>query len=249
VHYALEEIYKPMLSQVVNVDYLQETLTSKNVIQDHIATFLTKRFEQESLRKGKNYLLYKVCVKLTQNFLKAEVNRLKELNDAGVDMRIEQLEDKLESIITVGRKTIKLNGRIDRIERIDHVVQIADYKTSKLSTIPQLKDEVWDTLLHDPKYSKSVQLLIYALLYSNIHGHAQPIRSGIYWLRDSSKAFDTVRQSGNEDKLDAITIQRFEGLLKGLLTEMIDDQIPFTKTEEVKRCQYCEFVNICGRSN
>jgi ATP-dependent helicase/nuclease subunit B len=249
VHYALEEIYKPMLSQVVNVDYLQEILTSKNVVQDHIATFLTKRFEQESLRKGKNYLLYKVCVKLTQNFLKAEVNRLKELNDAGVDMRIEQLEDKLESSITVGRKTIKLNGRIDRIERIDHVVQIADYKTSKLSTIPQLKDEVWETLLQDPKYSKSVQLLIYALLYSNIHGHAQPIRSGIYWLRDSSKAFDTVRQSGNEDKLDAITIQRFEGLLKGLLTEMIDDQIPFTKTEEVKRCQYCEFVNICGRAN
>lgn len=96
MHYALEEIYKPMLNEVVNVDYLQVILTSKNVVQDHIATFLTKRFEQESLRKGKNYLLYKVCVKLTQNFLKAEVNRLKELNDAGVDMRIEQLEDKLE---------------------------------------------------------------------------------------------------------------------------------------------------------
>jgi len=248
VHYALEEIYKPMLGQVMTAAYLQTQLANTRIIQDHIAVFLTERFEQESLRKGKNYLLYKVCIKLTQNFIKAEIERLQNLDDAGVSMRIAQLEDKLESSLTVGPKQVKLSGRIDRIEVVDNVVQIADYKTTKVSTIPQLNEDVWENLLHDPKYSKSVQLLFYAFLYSKIYGYTQPIRSGIYWLRDGSKSLETVRLSSNEDRLDTPTIKRFEALLVDLLSEMMDDQIPFNKTDDVKRCKYCDFVNICGRA-
>lgn len=249
VHYALEEIYKPILGQVVSVKYITDIVDSKQIIQDYITSFLTKRFEQDSLRKGKNYLLYKVCVKLTQNFLKAEVNRLQGYDDAGVSLVVEKLEEKLKTTIAVGSKVIHLNGRIDRIERIDNVVQIADYKTATWSSVKQLTEETWETLLQDPKNSKSVQLLIYALLYSHLHGFTSAIRSGIYWLRDSSKALDTIRQADNDDKLDKDTILRFEAELKKLLAELLDDKMPFTKTEEVKRCKYCDFVNICRRES
>ncbi len=248
VHHALEKIYEEKVGMVVAVDFIEAQLKNKQRIEDLLREHLVKRFDNESLRSGKNLLLFKVCIKLTEEYLKHEKKNIQQLNDAGEDLRIELLEGKLEYVIPINGKEIKVAGRVDRIERVGGVIQIADYKTSKYSTIPILNEEIWEALTNDPKYSKPVQLLVYAWLYNRMQGKEVPVRSGIYWLRESDKFLDTVRIDKTNDVLNAETILRFEEKLKSVLVEMLTPEISFAKTEDGERCKFCDFKNICERN-
>jgi hypothetical protein len=35
--------------------------------------------------------------------------------------------------------------------------------------------------------------------------------------------------------------------LKGLLEEMYDPEVPFSQTDDLKKCEYCAYKEICGR--
>ncbi len=248
VHHALEKIYEEKVGAVVTAEFIETQLKNKQRIEDLVREHLAKRFDNESLSSGKNLLLFKVCIKLTEEYLKHEKKNIQQLNDSGADLKIELLEGKLEYVIPINGKQIKIAGRVDRIESVGGVIQIADYKTSKYSTIPVLTDETWNALTSDPKYSKSVQLLVYAWLYNRMQGKDVPIRSGIYWLRENKKSLDTVRIDKTNDVLDAETILRFEEKLKAVLIEMLNAEIPFAKTQDEKRCEFCDFKNICERN-
>ena len=248
VHYALEKVFEQKLNAVVDQAFLELQVRDKNLIEGLIREHLAKRFDKESLSSGKNLLLFKVCLKLTEEFLKQQRYNLQQLNDSGADMRIEMLEGKIECKILVNDKVIKIAGRVDRIESVSGIIQIADYKTSKKSTIPILTEETWDTLTSDPKYSKSVQLLVYAWLYNRMKGEYVPVRSGIYWLREKDKNLDTVRLNKTDDILDTDSIQKFEEKLMDVLSEMLNPEIPFTKTGDKERCKFCDFKNICERN-
>ncbi len=248
VHHALEKIFEEKIGAVVSVDFIEAQLKNKQRIEDLIREHLAKRFDNESLSSGKNLLLFKVCIKLTEEYLKHEKKNIQQLNDAGEDLRIELLEGKLEYIIPINGKQIKVAGRVDRIESVGGVIQIADYKTSKYSTIPVLDEDTWGALTNDPIYSKPVQLMVYAWLYNRMNRKDAPIRSGIYWLRESKKSLDTVRIDKTNDVLNAETILRFEEKLKSVLAEMLNEEVPFIKTTDEERCKFCDFKNICERN-
>ncbi len=248
VHFALEKIYEEKKGSVIEPSFIEAQLKNTGRIEALVKEHLRERFDNESLSSGKNLLLYKVCVKLIEEFLKHEVVYLQELSDSGSQIKIEMLEEKLVSSISINGNKITINGRIDRMESIDQIIHIADYKTSNKSTIPILNDEVWEELMHDPKYSKPVQLLMYAWLYlKNNEGKDVSIRSGIYWLRDARKKLDTLRVDKSNDIIDKATILLFEDKLKSVLIELTDSSVPFSKTKDEERCQYCEFAVICGR--
>ncbi|HLP22217.1 MAG TPA: PD-(D/E)XK nuclease family protein [Chitinophagales bacterium] len=248
VHYALEKIYMEKVGQVVSPEFVDAQLKNKPRIEQLIREHLAKRFESENLKSGKNLLLFKVCVKLTEEYLKHEKKTIEQQNEWGNELRIEMLEDKLEHVLPINGKQIKVAGRVDRIESVGGVVQIADYKTTKISTIPILNEETWAELISDPKFSKPVQLLVYAWLYNRIAGKPVPVRSGIYWLRDNNKSLDTLRIDKQNDILGETEINRFEEKLVGVLTEMLNEETPFTKTKDIERCEFCEFARICERT-
>ncbi|MES2619420.1 MAG: PD-(D/E)XK nuclease family protein [Bacteroidota bacterium] len=248
VHHALEKIYDVKKGEPISSEQLEEVSKDKSKIEALIREHLSERFDIESLSNGKNLLLYKVCVKLTEEFLKYEIQNLKQLADSGADMQIEMLEEKLSHQLEVNGKQILVSGRVDRIERTGGIIQIADYKTSTKSPIPILNEETWEELMTAPKFSKPVQLLVYAWLYYRANESKNiSLRSGIYWLRAAQKKLDTLRVDKENDLIDVPTILKFEVKLKVLLAELTDTAIPFTKTEDIQRCKYCEFANICQR--
>lgn len=248
VHDALESIYKERLGQTLDASFIEKHLNDKPGIELQVREPLKLRFDQESLSRGKNLLLYKVCVKLVEEFLKHETKYLQQLSDCGASMQIMGLEEDLEYRISVNGIEVKIIGRTDRIEQIGEVIQIADYKTGTRSPIPILTVETWENLMTDPKFSKPVQLLIYAWLYFKNSGNkALKIRSGIYWLRDANKELNTLSVSKDNDLIQETELLTFEEKLKATLQELMDENIPFFKTEDEKRCQYCEFAKICGR--
>lgn len=249
VHYALEKIYEQKKGTTIEAKFIESYVKDRSQIESLVREYLQTRFDNESLSRGKNLLLFKVCVKLTEAFLKFEQSNLFQLYEVGVQTEIVMLEEKLQAPLSINGKDILVSGKIDRIEKVGGVIQIADYKTSNRSKkIPLLDEEMWSKLITDPKYSKPVQLLVYAWLYYKQKQQSNfAIRSGIYWLKSDDKNIETLRTDKTNDLLNESTILLFEEKLKEILSELVDISIPFAKTEDIERCKFCEFAGMCMR--
>lgn len=246
VHYALEKTYELAGDAGVTAEFIDAQLKQRNRLEELVKEELSKRFDVDALSRGRNLLLYKVCVKLVEEFLKYESSKLK--TDASMHLQMIMLEKELRAPLTVHGREVFVSGRVDRIEKFNGVVQIADYKTGTSKRIPLLNEDAWELLTAGPDFAKPVQLLVYAWLYYRTFGEESlPLRSGIYWLRDSDKKLDTLALDKSNDLLGRGEILRFEEKLRAVLEELTDPHAPFAKVEDEKRCRYCEFAKICGR--
>jgi ATP-dependent helicase/nuclease subunit B len=246
VHYALEFIYKEVLDKPLQVSYIKEVLADKEKIGGLIKDFLNERFEAESLKQGKNYLLYNVCKSLVINFLKNELHRIEALAADSKTITVTLLEQKMEQRMKLGDTDIYIHGNTDRVEQIDGVVSIADYKTGD-SKKGKIKIDDMMLLKTSPEYSKAFQLMMYAWLYRGQYGkQTKGIRSGIYWLRHAEGKYESLLKEGS-DLIGDSTLDAFEDIFREILTELLDVTKPFTKTDDKERCKFCDFVRICGR--
>ena len=246
VHYVLENLYAEVLNKPVSPGFVDDIIKNKALIDKLLQESFSKRFDNESLKHGKNYLLYRVCLKLISEFLKQEKNNVVELEKAGKFMQVLMLEKEMEFNLNVGGHTVRVKGKVDRVEECDGITSIADYKTGTPHGSTIKSDDV-NLFSTDPKYAKAMQLLTYAWMYWRSTGSADiKLRSGIYWLRDMSKGLDSLKMDG-DDRLNMDVLQQFEEVLRNVLAELLNPEIPFTKTTEVSRCAHCEFIRICQR--
>ena len=42
-------------------------------------------------------------------------------------------------------------------------------------------------------------------------------------------------------------VANIEAMLSAVITELFDPSVPFTQTEDDRKCGYCDFKLICGR--
>lgn len=248
VHHVLENIYADVKGKTLTLPFIEEASKNKKRIDELLRDFFKDRFDDESLRRGKNYLLYRVCAKLVEEFFKQEKKNLQVLDDSGMEMLIDMLENEMAQTVDVNGVALKIKGKVDRVERVGDVIHVADYKTGS-AVGSKIESEDVLALASDPKFAKAMQLLCYAWLYwrSNAGETDLQIRSGIYWLRDSAKGFDTLK-IGSSDALGKELLLQFEETLRKVLGDLINPAVPFSKTEHVERCINCEFVRICRRN-
>jgi hypothetical protein len=246
VHHALEKVFGGVLGKQLTSSYLTRAIAASDRIGVLIKEYLSERFDEESLAQGKNYLLYTVCKSLVINFLKNEMKRVEELEAQGKTVTITLLEHKLAQKMQINDYDVTVHGVTDRVELVDGVPGMADYKTGD-SKKGKVKIDDLALLKSSPEYSKALQLMIYALLYRSEFGRqTKGIRSGIYWLRHAEGKYESLAK----DKSDLIgdgTLDSFELLLKEIIGELVDEHIPFRKTEDKDRCGFCDFKRICGR--
>jgi ATP-dependent helicase/nuclease subunit B len=246
VHYALEIIFKHTLDKPLQLSYLRLVLSRTDKIGQLIKDYLKERFEEESLMQGKNYLLYNVCKSLVINFLKNEIKRVEILSEEKKTVTVSLLEQKLEQRLSSGEHEVYFHGFTDRVEQVDGIVGIADYKTGD-SKKGKVKIDDMALLRSSPEYSKAFQLMMYAWLYRGQYGRqAKGIRSGIYWLRHADGKYESLLKDGS-DLIQDSTIDAFQKILMDIIQEMVNIEKPFTKIEDKERCKFCDFVRICGR--
>lgn len=246
VHDVLENLYQEKLEQPLTLEFLSAILGDKKHIETLTKKAFENRFDEESLKHGKNYLLYRVCLKLLDEFLKHEKDHLELLKAKGGELKLLMLEQKMEQQLSIGGRDIKVYGKVDRVEETAGVISVADYKTGTPAGSVIKSDDV-GLFAGDPKYAKAMQLLTYAWLYWRGSGSGDiRLRSGIYWLRQISDGLDAL----TVDKSTLITrhiLLQFEEVLKNVLTSLLDPAMPFQKTSDTDRCRNCEFIRICRR--
>ena len=119
-------------------------------------------------------------------------------------------------------------------------IRILDYKTGKVAK--KKFNEIAD-LFHDPVYKEQFQAMLYAFLVRKNYLDSA-IRSGLITLKDLSNGIWYLQQGepfSNEQFLE------FENSLRLLISKILDPAVSFTQTDDIDRCKYCDFAEICNR--
>ena len=252
IHEALEKLYQPFKDQVLSGKHIDEMLARS---QDVLNNAFALKYKGSDVTYGKNLLLVNVARILLKKFLENEKKSIDLLRKEGYGIVVSYLEKPLNCKIVIpsgeNDLEIRLIGFIDRIDRIGKEWKIIDYKSGVVSA-SDLKIEEWNDLKEDPDLTKAFQLFMYAYLFNKEReGKTAGIRAGIISLRKLNEGYLEVHSPGNDGKNDIpITtgdLDEFETILKEILSEVFDFSVPFEQTRDVKRCEFCAFINLCDR--
>jgi hypothetical protein len=152
-----------------------------------------------------------------------------------------------------GHYAVGLKGIIDRIDRKDNKVRILDYKTGqdekRFESLVSLFDRD-----NERRNKAAMQTLLYSLLYLNAYpGEEGRVIPGLYNSRELfSAGFDVRLEIKGEKGYHPVQDVRdyadeYRMLLRGLLEEIFDPAIPFTQTENLRKCEYCAYRGMCHR--
>ncbi|HNP18827.1 MAG TPA: PD-(D/E)XK nuclease family protein [Fulvivirga sp.] len=158
----------------------------------------------------------------------------------------------IEYPITVGERDIKIrmHGIIDRIDLKEGKVRVIDYKTGRdkknFTTLESLTDR------EDKNRNKAVfQVFFYSYLYWKKYADGtDAIEPGLFNSLDLfQKEFNwqIVKDKDFNIKDFRQYTEAYEEQLGQLLHEIYDPSHPFDQTEDVKKCEYCAYREICGR--
>ncbi len=222
IHDTLENLYKPYIGEILELNHIK---TIKKKLESEIITQFKNNYSIKAISSGKNYLTFEIAKQFILNFLNFEKKEITKNRK----IKILELEKSLTHNFHLKNMShpIMLTGKVDRIDEIDGVLRIIDYKTGKVEPRGlMIKD--WDKLTLEESHSKAFQVLFYAYLYGknkNLNFNTQNIESGIISFKNLKSGFIKVNnQEINQQTIDAFLIQ-----LERLLLEIYDPQIPFTE--------------------
>jgi RecB family exonuclease len=146
--------------------------------------------------------------------------------------------------------SVKLAGRIDRVDSKEGVVRIIDYKTGADKLTFKNIDSFFSR--QGKRNKAAFQTVLYAWMYHEKNKHSVPIKQLTPTLINRENLFkDTPKFVFEMDRksLDDVRpyLPVFEDGLKTLLHELFDASVPFGQTTEEKRCAYCPYKAICRR--
>lgn len=248
VHNVLEVLYTKIKGkQLITADIANLQPQVEIVMQEA----LLKEYQQGQVQWGRNKLLMEVIRKFIDDFLLTEIKLVNAQPEA---LQVIGLEQKvaLDVEIPDRRKMIKIHGIIDRIDRLDGMIRIIDYKTGNVSGASELRLKSWEDLWHGDKHDKVFQVLLYAWLYTRT-GHHQggDFEAGIISMRKLSLgmiSFGLNTEGRKYDMaLDEEKLEAFESYLLDLLDELFDETIPFSQTSNTETCKTCIYKELCRR--
>ena len=232
IHNTLEDLYKPIENKELNEKSIKEMQEKKDKIVDK---YFQEKFSIGNLTKGKNLIIVETAKKYIDNFLKKE---LKDVNEGNI-IKILGIETKFETTINLQSelKNIKIRGKIDRIDSVNGITRVIDYKTGGQIKQTDLNIKEYDKIFEDKKYSNIFQLLFYSLAIEKDKKYNFPLENGIISFRNLNAG---ALKTKFLDKSNLVTPEKLDNYKKGLerlIIEILDIDTSFKekKIEENRR--------------
>lgn len=226
VHDSLQALYTPAIGQVLTENHFKEFSQQLPHILTH---FFEKHHSPTKSLKGKNLIAFSVLLQYLKDFLEYDQECAKK-----EPIYIESLEKEYQMTLQIPgvSESVLFIGSLDRVDKRNGVTHIIDFKTGAVKpTDLKLKD--WDGLNNSPERAKVLQLLSYALLYSQNHGNT-PVKTGIYSFKNTQDGYmffeDTLKPS-NKNIVAEDTCNAFKEVLVGILQELFNIETPFVEKE------------------
>jgi ATP-dependent helicase/nuclease subunit B len=233
----------------LEIAVLQKENNIKSIENRLISAYLEKdggkKFNLSDLKYGQNKLSFDVSRKFIGSFLNKQISELKSATDV---VRPQFLEEKIHTEfdckIKGEKKTIRIGGTADRIDKIGGHYRILDYKSgnsdqSKLKLSSNTKSEDWMyDLMRDPTKRNARQLLMYGLMFRSRFPDKTPFSAGIISMIKISDWIHQLKLNGEEFISDEL-LELFKEALIELIAEMYSEDFEFKHNPDSKYCQHC----------
>lgn len=234
IHNVLEEFYTPYINSVLKEEHISKMVPK---IKSTVEKYFKEFYKEGDLSSGQNLIVFEIAQRLVLNFLQTEKKQISE----GRNITILSLETdyKIELDFPELDFPVFLRGAVDRVDLYDDSLRIIDYKTGKVEA-SQVSVVDWQDLTTDyKKYSKSFQVLCYALMLQQASKYNLPYEAGIISFKnlkgsDSFLKFHKKESPTSRTKDSSITqdtLNAFSNQLKNLILEICDITIPFSEKE------------------
>ncbi|MBG7629988.1 MAG: PD-(D/E)XK nuclease family protein [Bacteroidetes bacterium] len=232
IHDVLEHMYKPFIGKFVIKNHI---VGMQKSINELLNIYFEKHYLKGNIETGKNKLIFEVSKKYIQNFLKAELNEINQ----NKQLKIIALEERMEIEIDIPGIDfpIKVRGTVDRIDQLDGVTRIIDYKTGKVES-SQLKMNDFSLIMENYKYTKAMQVMLYSYMFSvtsNIP--INELQSGIISFKNLKEGFlkmnFTEQFRGKDYQVTNERIDDFMEVINNLIIEILNPEIPFKQNENL----------------
>ena len=219
VHKVLEKLYSEYIDQILDEHHFKEIEKKQDSVFHRVV-------EEELLKgheaRGKNIIILKVAQEMISNVIKKD-----KLLVGDNELVIKELEKShSRDFITPNGNKVSFFGFIDRIDQLNGITRILDYKSGSVNQAELRKTpNNVENLLKDYTGAKAIQLAMYAYMMDY-----KQAKTGIYPLRYFSKDIHYLEWEKN----DLLSVEDLEPILTQvgyLIDEILNPEIPFQELE------------------
>jgi len=224
VHYALEELYGELQGKILKESDIEDLKPKINEAIDSAISEL--KHQPELYERGMNYIHKSMAAKVVEHILDYDLGLIK----AGNSLEIISLENGINAEFLLDENGEKINfvGYIDRIDRLNGVVRVIDFKTAKAKNLfVKPKEEKLEDFVSSADSKQALQLSIYAYMTLHNKGFAvNQLQCGIWSFAEIWKGVQTLKIYDNEN-IDNENVSICMNSIKNIILEILNPGIPF----------------------
>lgn len=251
-HRAAELLYTHLTqrSKLITEAALENLLKNKRKLEDYVHIAFKELFFKVDKREE---VQYNGTQLINRRVITSYLEQLIINDKSYTPFSLISMEEKIREEVTISNGsevlTVNLGGFIDRKDLKDGVLRIIDYKTGGTPSSLNEINELFTPSKNRPGYI--FQTFLYADIVSRKSDyHVAP--SLLYIHRAASGTYSPIIEMGSRNKkveLSNFTIIRdeFRKRLLELLNEIFFEDVTYTQTEDLDKCNYCEYKRICRR--
>ncbi|WP_312207383.1 PD-(D/E)XK nuclease family protein [Epilithonimonas hominis] len=228
VHYALQYLHEPIKGKILSVNDLEGVLQQTDSAIDFAIEKL--KHQQEFYERGMNYIHKEIAKRVVRNIVEYDL----ELVNNGSALEILDLEKEINCDFFLDENQndkISFYGFIDRIDRLDGITRVIDYKTAKPKKLTvnlgKNKEEKLPELFFNDEYKQALQLSIYKYCIKNVLNiNPDNIETAIW-------SFAEVNNGPQKLNFNDIEDSEVEDSIRNLIFEILNPEIPFVEKEKI----------------
>ena len=257
-HEAMHLLYQDFTDKkiLVTKDEINQIIKNETVINNAIKKAFNTQYykvkEDDAVEiNGKDLLIFEIIKQYVSKILETDKNKFVPFSILDLEKSV---NFRFPVVINDEKKYVNLYGKIDRIDQINNSIRIIDYKTGTEHNSFYDIEEIFD----NEKSSKTheiFQILMYSMLYEKNFKPNINIEPCLFYIKNIyNKNFNiNITQKQNKKIVNMINSynlvsDEFESKLSELIVNIFDEHNNFEQTDDINRCEYCEYANICKRN-
>lgn len=251
-HQAMAFIYEPFINKTITIHDIEAIIGNNDLIGHQIIRAFNKCYYKNPAKYVRilegNHLLI-------ANIVNKYILQVLEIDKTHAPFQYIASELSVKGFVQTKYGLVNLKGFIDRVDQVAGISRIIDYKTGKGELSFKGIEQLFENNSEISKKSPYVfQTFLYAVLYQQKENDVKEIQPGIYYLRKIfASDFDwRLKDSSNTNGLGFVEDFKFyhdsflEKLVK-LIEDIFNPEIPFSQTNHLMNCEYCDFKVLCNR--
>lgn len=242
MHAALENLYRPFIGNALTPENLK---AMHALVAGEVLNAFRNEFPDEEADAGRNHLARKIATRYIAQYLEREKERIESQLAKKVNNTVVALEETLQFETQVGGIPVVYKGSADRIDEMNKLIRIIDYKTGFVDD-KDVKIDSTEVFTTTDDKGKAFQLMMYAWLYLRGKDENAAVQPGLVSFRRNDKRFMQL-ETATGSVLNTKNIAEFESVLTAITQQILSPETQFDQTPDVSMCRNCEFNAICRK--